>query len=427
MLTSLATETSDFKNVRFKKFAGQMGAPIFDGIKMTFDRRSGGTTASDVTVNITDMKGGAIPGASASLVSVDFTAPNDNNNLKSSGATAIIDGSVLAPNEYGNGANAEITYTFRIQGVPTTYSFNAGGIDVYSMTWDGKQQGRMNRDFQFSIAMGSSESSLTAFASTGNINLTQADATPDVTGGLYHGVQALTAGSSRTATGDFYIKVTLKKISSEGCYAGIGAVSLYNKTALPAGMVYYGSNRDNPVEDEIAYYNNGDYYVDIATGLENAKNDKNNLWKIVTKKQRDRFRLVANEEKPVDVSSRIFNPKFNTSYVYNILYDPSEMEKVGDGYQFTDADKRETYHPEYGWTWYHDDREEYYLHDPVGHFHPWARVNSNGSPVATVKHLSLRQRPKISTRWERVFSGDMVTGMVQIMLAVMTTICRKCT
>ncbi len=125
-----------------------------------------------------------------------------------------------------------------------------------------------------------------------------------------------------------------------------------------------------PRGDEIAYYEAGKQNVTLSEGMTAAKADPHNLWKLVTKKQRDRYRIVASDKKPVDVSSRIFNPKFNTSYVYNV-----KKGSASDQAHWDDEDNhwemnQENLHPDYGWTWYNKDRPEHNNEVHKQHVHP---------------------------------------------------------
>ena len=357
--------TSDLTSVRFKKFAGQMrGKQVIEnrGIVLTFKRSTGGSTVNDVSVTIKDMQGKTMPNVTASLLSVDFTT--GFTALKTTGAAAITNGSVLAPNEYGNGANDEINFTFRIQGLPTNNkTFDTFSLDVYSMDKNGNRQQRMTRNFQFYVDAGSTEAGLTNYASTGNLNLTSEDVTPDQTGGLYHGIQKLYASSALTAGNDLYIKVKLKKTDTDGCYAGIGSVTLYNSKDSWNSTGLYGDARDKSVGDEVNYRED---YVSLENALSIEEKKPENLWKIVTKKQRDRYRLVASDEKPVDVSSRIFNPKFNTSYVYN--YSLSQCEKPAGKDYYVRKSSVTRLATQHGWYWFNHDAS---THPTEPHVHPW--------------------------------------------------------
>ncbi|MBR6495157.1 MAG: hypothetical protein IKT22_07875 [Prevotella sp.] len=382
LLTSVgATSTADFNNVRFEKFAGQMrgvATTANRGIKLTFNRT--GSTKDDVAVTVTDMTGASISGVTATLHSMEFTG-NADPALKTSGAAAITGGLVLAPNSYANNANAEINFTFKVSGLPATnHTFNAANIDVYSMNASGNKQTRMDRNFQFFMQTGDSDASLSAFGSTGNINLTRPGATPNEDDGLYHGVQNLTVSNSVTAGSDFYIKVTLKKIASDGCYAGIGEVTLHNTADN------YVVNYDQ-IGDETEYDVDN---ISLADGLNAKKGNKNNLWKIVTRKERDRYRIVASDAKPVDVSSRIFNSKFNTSYIYNIAYENCN-DTDGDGHWVAN---QTDLHPDYGWTWYNHDAS---THPTTPHVHPWPTTPNENTKESTLDYRKGKEFHKVGT------------------------------
>lgn len=83
----------------------------------------------------------------------------------------------------------------------------------------------------------------------------------------------------------------------------------------------FGNEKDNPLGDEKEYYNGTDKlvkYLSLENAWDEVEKDSASLWKIVTKKERDRFRHVASDAKPVDVTHYIKNPKFYTSYDYNV-------------------------------------------------------------------------------------------------------------
>ncbi len=198
-------------------------AGTLDEVRLTFNRT--GSDAASVQVSVADQDGNAVEGAAATLVSTSFAA------LKTSGAAAITNGSVLAPDSYANDANAQICYLFCITGLPSTFSFDSADIDVYALTAGGTAQGNTGntvRYFRFAVATGST-ADVTAFASK--------DADTDIctvteqTDGLYHSIQTMTAESSASSADPLYVKVTLTKTSALGCYAGIGMVSLYTKAA----------------------------------------------------------------------------------------------------------------------------------------------------------------------------------------------------
>ena len=361
MLKSAGHMRTGYNAVRFEKFAGQMygkSEATYNGIKLNF-LRTGGVEPSNVSVSVKNLAGTPIAEASAELVSIT------NGNLMNKGASAITDGKVLAPNNYDNEANSEIVYTFRVT-LPSSYKFNAAALDVYNMSSEGKAQPLSNnegsaRNFQFFIQMGTSDNELSAFAEkTEETNIVDGANVPNSFGGLRYGTQQLVVGTEVSSATTFYIQVTLKKTSVGGCYAGIGEIQLYdskNVTVNNGGI--WGDYRDNRIGDETNFSVN---YVSIDEGLNNAAGTDANLWKIVTKAEREKFRLVASDENPVDMTYRIQNPKFYTSYTY--VWNKSECKDIGDGH-YTHSNDQTAYH----WQWFDDDRKTHA--SPKHHVHPY--------------------------------------------------------
>lgn len=122
--------------------------------------------------------------------------------------------------------------------------------------------------------------------------------------------------------------------------------------------------------DEKNYPNGG--VISIEQGLATAATDKNNRWKLVTKTERDRVRLVASEDQPMDATSRIVNPKFYTSFDYN--WKASDCDYDGNYYTHPDEDT------EYGWQWF--DRNAYPHDEGHHHVHPWD-INYDAYETAT--------------------------------------------
>lgn len=132
----------------------------------------------------------------------------------------------------------------------------------------------------------------------------------------------------------------------------------------------FNDDRDNPIGDELDYYDPQDEskrrgYVFIEDGLREAAQDDNNLWKIVTAEERRKFRLVASEEHPVDVSHRITNPKFYTSFNYNLMKSKCTWDSSNSQWKATNWNEN----TEYGWTWYARDTDEEHSINP--HVHPY--------------------------------------------------------
>lgn len=197
-------------------------ATDYTGIQLTFKR-----TGTAVEVTVKDWEGKAIQGVRASLERTSF------GTLMSSGADAITNGSVLAPagnSSYGNAADSEITYTFKVEGLDDSYAFDKADIDVYAMNKNGGAQGNggdTKRYFHFFVKTGADGTNFANFAS--HAFNTDICTVPSKDGGLYHSVQHLSSGTlPQPPSSSYYIQVTLKKKSSEGCYAGIGSVRLYS-------------------------------------------------------------------------------------------------------------------------------------------------------------------------------------------------------
>ena len=195
-----------------------------DFVSLTFDRSSSATNS--VTVNVKDSEGDAIPGVTASLVETSIT------EFKTGSATALsrTTNSVLAPNAgYDNQQNSTITYTFKVDGLAGV-SYNKAALDVYALTGGGASQGNTGstvREWTFDVETGSATNALESFVSQSNNDICTVEDEDD---GLYHKLWTM-SGDRETATDALYIKVTLTKTASLGCFAGIGKVQLFNVSA----------------------------------------------------------------------------------------------------------------------------------------------------------------------------------------------------
>lgn len=140
-------------------------------------------------------------------------------------------------------------------------------------------------------------------------------------------------------------------------------ITLVKEDGSQIVLTSYGDDRDNPLGDEVAYVNAGKTYVSLSDDVwSDVVNDDNNLWKIVTKEERERFRFVASEEKPADMTYRIYNPKFYTSYTY-VWSKAQAQYSAANGWTY--PNDRTSYH----WQWLNRDRET-----PVSlrhHVHPY--------------------------------------------------------
>ena len=191
-----------------------------NGVKLTFDRS--GTTPNDVTVNVTDLSGAALTGVTATLESTSITG------FKTGSAAALsrTTNSVLAPQTgYNNTQNESIWYVFKIEGLTSAFEYVYSAVDVYALTGQGGAQGNggnTKREWDIEVATGNSAANLATFTSLTNKDIctvTESD------GNLYHKSWEA-EGTATAATDPIYLKVTLTKRASLGCFAGIGSVSL---------------------------------------------------------------------------------------------------------------------------------------------------------------------------------------------------------
>ncbi|QYR11454.1 hypothetical protein [Prevotella sp. Rep29] len=168
--------------------------------------------------------------------------------------------------------------------------------------------------------------------------------------------------NSRTMT--FTIQVDPEATASEtwkGLYFTNFNVVLERTGAGDSNVVPLYSNDEwnESLGDEKKNYDQGKYFISLDDGLTEAAKDKNNRWKLVTKKERDRFRLVASETQPADMSSKIVNPKFYTSFNYNWAKEVCSGPDAEGHYTHPNEDT------EFGWQWFDRDTETH----PSGHHH----------------------------------------------------------
>ena len=249
-----------------------------ESITLTFDRT--GTTKDDVAVNVLDADGSVIPGVSASLVTTSFSS------LKTGSATALsrTTNSVLAPDSYANAQNSTIEYTFKLDGLAgySSTSYNMADVDVYAMTGAGAAQsnsGNTQRTFTFNVSTGSTEAGVSTFAE----NTTGADicTVTNQDGGLYHSVQKMSASSDQHATNPLYIKVTLTKTATLGCYAGIGLVKLYKYTFTPTVSEVYIINNTKASNRGALVYDGSSTNVGAVASNNLESTNANHQWVII--------------------------------------------------------------------------------------------------------------------------------------------------
>ena len=174
----------------------------------------------------------------------------------------------------------------------------------------------------------------------------------------------------RTTAGANNIRSEYSDRDSYLLLANVGKMTAdYNQVRFVKFAGDMGSPRGQ-LGDEKNYPNGG--VISIEQGLATAAADPNNRWKLVTKTERDRVRLVASEDQPMDATSRIVNPKFYTSFDYN--WKASDCDYDGNYYTHPNEDT------EFGWQWF--DRNAYPHDEGHHHVHPWD-INYDAYETAT--------------------------------------------
>lgn len=368
--------TADYTKVRFKKFAGQMCGRELVHTATLYDKTDLRTITSDALAKGTNgHKYGKYDNANKE--GTTFTS-NETSGVE--GVTVSITNGTLGAGYYSLNGESTNTHTMEIypplkdQGeatltitAPTGYVITA--INITGISTNGSRQ--------FNVQ--------TPTKTYENINAAYNTAANDRRNYIIEDVNSLKFVSLKISTiyADGSVEniplcfpeftVTLKKIGDENL-------------TLPSGSVNYTGTdayKNSPLGDEVAFYNSGKAYVSLDDGLAAAKGDPKNLWKIVTRAQRERYRIVASDKKPVDVSSRIFNPKFNTTYIYNVKKGDCTWDTEDEHWEPKNWDE----HPAYGWTWYNTDRPSHTDETHKQHVHPFDLTESDNGYWGIGKEL----------------------------------------
>ena len=356
MISSVGkSATADYTKVRFKKFAGQMCGRELVHTATLYDKTDLRTITSDELAKSTkEHKYGTYSDPDRGTT---FTS-NEKSGVEE--VTVSITNGTLGAGYYSLGVPGTNTHTMAIypplknQGEATLTITAPTGYVITAYKIRGISQ---NGNRQFKVQTPNSVYNY-VYADYGRCNIDE-------------DVNSLTSVSLKISTIEQYssgpwediplcfpeFTVTLKKIGDE------------NLTFPSAYLNYTGANayKNSPLGDEVAFYNNGKTFVSLEDGLAAAKGDPNNLWKLVTRAQRERYRIVASDKKPVDVSSRIFNPKFNTTYKYNVKKEDCTWDAGDNHWEL----KTFIEHPDYGWTWYNTDRPSHTAETHKQHVHPF--------------------------------------------------------
>ena len=352
MISSVGmSATADYTKVRFKKFAGQMCGRELVHTATLYDKTDLPTITSDELAKGTNgHKYGTYDNANRGTT---FTS-NEKSGVE--GVTVSIANGKLGAGYYSlggtNSHTMEIYPPLKNQGEATLTISAPTGYVITAIRINGISKNG-NRQFNVQTPTRKYEWVNAAYGKC-NIN----ESVNSLTSVNLKISTVYSSGSVDNIPLCFpEFTVTLKKIGEENL-------------TLPSGSVNYtgaDAYKNSPLGDEVAFYNSGKAFVSLEDGLAAAKADPNNLWKLVTRAQRDRYRIVASDKKPVDVSSRIFNPKFNTTYRYNVKKSDSQWDAGDNHWEL----KNFIEHPDYGWTWYNTDRPSHTAETHKQHVHPF--------------------------------------------------------
>ena len=358
MISSVGmSATADYTKVRFKKFAGQMCGRELVHTATLYDKTDLPTITSDALAKSTNgHKYGTYDNANRGTT---FTS-NETSGVK--GVAVSIANGKLGAGYYSLAGEASKTHTMEIYSpvsgestltitAPTGYVITAYKIKAISKDGGGRQ-------FDVETPTTTYRYINAAYNGRGNINESNINSQSTSLK-----IRTFSGSDENTPLCFPEFTVTLKKIGDENL-------------TLPSDPVNYTgaeAYKNSPLGDEVAFYNSGKAFVSLEDGLAAAKADPNNLWKLVTRAQRDRYRIVASDKKPVDVSSRIFNPKFNTTYKYNVKKGDCTWDAGDNHWELNDFKE----HPDYGWTWYNTDRPKHTDETHKQHVHPFDLKNTD--------------------------------------------------
>ncbi|MBQ9671170.1 MAG: hypothetical protein IJV23_09215 [Prevotella sp.] len=366
--------TADYTKVRFKKFAGQMCGSELVHTATLYDKTDLPTITSDVLAKSTnEHKYGTYDNANRGTT---FTS-NEKSGVE--GVTvSITNNGKLGAGYYNLNSESTPSHTMEIYpplsgdgnatltiSAPTGYVITDYYIHAISKAGGGRQ-------FTVQTPKGI-YSWINGLYSNGGTYRGRINESGYNSSSISMTISTIDGSDENTPLCFPEFSVTLKKIGDENL-------------TLPSGSVNYTGTdayKNSPLGDEVAFYNSGKAFVSLDEGLAAAKADNQNLWKIVTRAQRDRYRIVASDKKPVDVSSRISNPKFNTTYVYNVKKGDCKWDAGDNHWELKDFIE----HPDYGWTWYNTDRPSHTDETHKQHVHPFDLTESDNGYWGIDKEL----------------------------------------
>ena len=196
-------------------------------VRLTFNR-AGGTTVSNVTVNVTDESGNAIDGVTATLQSIKQGTGTDAGAAATD--VALKSGNQLDTHteilcaSYNNVKNSFTEFTFKISGL-SDFSLNHSDLQIAAMNGQGKFQNSKGERY-CDVRVWGNENKSTLIASADGI-------LADKFGGDYERDNTIDweiKGNTTTpATTDQYIVVRMaKNDQNPGCFFGLKQITLYN-------------------------------------------------------------------------------------------------------------------------------------------------------------------------------------------------------
>ena len=196
-------------------------------VRLTFNR-AGGTAVSNVTVNVTDERGNAINGVTATLQSIKQGTGTEagaaaTDVALNSGNELNTHPEILCAN-YSNGKNSFAEFTFKISGL-SDFSLNHSDLQIAAMNLNGRFQNSKGERY-CDVRVWGNENKSTLIASTDGILV-------DKLGGSYtvdNTIDWEIKGEATTqAATDQYLVVRLAKSSdNKGCFFGLKQITLYN-------------------------------------------------------------------------------------------------------------------------------------------------------------------------------------------------------
>lgn len=225
-----------------------MAAQTPDAVRLSFTRT--GTTAADVTVNVTDAEGTAIDGATATIAL--------SHEMKATGGA--VTNAILCPNVNAT-ANEDIIFTLTVTGLPDGFTFDNVEATTWALNSGGNRQelnDGVDRLWNLGLEQGADEASLAAWATLTDYELNNAQPS-----------KPLFEGTSVTTDGTLSLRLTAAKgTTNGGCFFGLEDLTL---SAGDAG----GETPEEPDDDAVSFrvdMQNGS----LATGT--GSSEYSNQW-----------------------------------------------------------------------------------------------------------------------------------------------------